>query len=173
MQSLLPEYLDLIQKANIGCEIEGVWPVKKLDRLVDLLATDTGTVAATLSIGREGKLRILQGKVTATLEVTCQRCMQTMELPLESDIRLALVTDEAQAERLPADIEPLLVDADKVHLPGIVEDELLLLMPLVAMHDYDCSDYLQQQKHRLAAEEDQMKAEKDKQNPFSVLKDLL
>lgn len=173
MQSLLPEFIDLIQKANLGCEITGEWPVNRLDRLADVVLDDTAVVEATLTLGREGKLRYLKGRASVTLQVTCQRCMQPMALPLDCDISLALISDEAQADRLPEGYEPLLVEEGKMRLPTIVEDELLLAMPLVAMHDYDCSEYLQQQKQRLAVEEDQAKAEKDKENPFSVLKDLL
>lgn len=173
MQSLLPEYVDLMQKAKLGCEIAGDWPVSRLDRLADLLLSDTQLVTAKLSLGREGKLHFLRGELSVTLEVTCQRCMQPMQLPLNCELSLGLISDEAQAERLPEGYEPLLVEEGKMRLPSILEDELLLAMPLVAMHDYDCSDYLQQQNQRLAVEEDQVKAEKDKNNPFSVLKDLL
>ena len=64
----------------------------------------------------------------------------------------------------------LLVDDENMSLPAVLEDEILLAMPLVAMHEYDCSDYLQKQKNR-----QQQDAEKkqEKENPFSVLKDLL
>ena len=171
MQSLLPEYLDLIQKASLGCEIEGEWPVSRLDRLADLLLSDSAIVRARLSLGREGKLRFLKGDVSVSLEVTCQRCMQAMQLPLKSEFSLAMITDEVQADQLPEGYEPLLVEEGKTRLPAILEDELLLAMPLVAMHEHDCSEYLQQQKQ--AAEDDQANAEKDKENPFSVLKDLL
>ena len=173
MQSLLPEYLDLKQKAGLGCEIEGEWPVSRLKRLVDVLLSDQGMVTAKLSLGRDGKLYVLEGRVSASVEVTCQRCMQPMQLALNSELKLAMITDEAQADLLPEGYEPLLVEDGRSHLPDILEDELLLAMPLVAMHDDDCSDYLQQQQQRLAAEKDQANVEKDSQNPFSVLKDLL
>lgn len=173
MQSILPEHVDLMQKAKLGCEIAGEWPVSKLDRLADLLLDDTPVVTARLTLGREGRLHYLQGQVAVTVEVTCQRCMQPMQLSLNCDVSLGLISEEAQADRLPEGYEPLLVEDGKMSLPAILEDELLLAMPLVAMHDYDCSDYMQQQKQQQAVEEDQMNAEKEKNNPFSVLKDLL
>ena len=157
----------------MGCEIEGEWPIAKLERLSELLLSNEGNLQARISLGKREKIRYLQGSVSVNLQVTCQRCLQPMSLPLETEFQLALVTSEAQADELPDDYEPLLVEEDKTNLPAILEDELLLAMPLVAMHEHDCSEYLQQQKHRQAVEAEQQQAEKEKQNPFSVLKDLL
>ena len=173
MQSTLPEYLDLIQKAKLGTEIEGEWPINKLDRIADQLVNDGGMLIAKLELGQQEKLLFLKGSVSVNLAVTCQRCMQAMDLPLNAVINLALITNESQEDQLPEGFEPLLVDDSKMRLPDILEDELLLAMPLVPMHDNDCSEYLQQQKQRQAVEAEQDKAEKEKQNPFSVLKDLL
>lgn len=173
MQPLIPEYLDLIQKADLGCEIEGDWPLQKLDRLADLLLDPQGYVSSRLSLGREGRLRYVTGDVCAEVQVTCQRCMQAMPLTLKADISLGLVSDEAQGDQLPDGYEPLLVIDGKTRLPDVIEDELLLAMPLVPMHDFDCSDYLQQQQQRMSDEAEQAAAEKVQQNPFSVLKDLL
>lgn len=168
--TLLPEHFDFIQKAKIGCEINGLWPIGQLDRLADLLLDETGELQAEVSFGQEGPLRYVIGKVTAELGLTCQRCMQPMKYPLHIEFKLGLITNEQQAEKLPADFEPLLVDDENMSLPAVLEDEILLAMPLVAMHDYDCSDYLQTQK-----DQQQQDAEKqqEKENPFSVLKDLL
>ena len=173
MQSTLPEYLDLIQKAKLGAEIDGEWPISKLDRIADQLVSNDGVLAAKLELGQQEKLLFLKGSISVTLAVTCQRCMQAMDLPLNAEICLALITHEGQEDQLPDGFEPLLVEDSKMRLPDILEDELLLAMPLVPMHDSDCSEYLQQQKQRQAVEAEQDEAEKEKQNPFSVLKDLL
>ena len=173
MQSTLPEYLDLIQKAKLGAEIKGQWPINKLDRLTDQLAGDDGQLSAELTLGKQDKVYFMKGSVSVTFQVICQRCLQVMDLPLSAEINLALITDQRQEEKLPEDVEPLLVEEGKVCLPDILQDELLLAMPLVPMHNADCSEYLQQQAQRKVEEADQEKPEKDKQNPFSVLKDLL
>ena len=165
----IPEYLDLIQKAKIGCEIKGLWPVEKLDRLTDLVVDNSGELYAELSFGNIEKLRFIRGKVSVELSLTCQRCMQPVKYPLDIEISLGLITDESQADKLPEDVEPLLVEEDSMSLPAILEDEILLALPLVAMHEHDCSDYLQEQKSRMQEEE----IEQEKENPFSVLKDLL
>ena len=170
MQSILPEHLDFIQKADLGCEIRGKWPINQLNRLSELLLNDSGKLDAELKFDRIGKLRYLSGKVSAKVKVTCQRCMQPMPLELEANIKLGLITNEDQADRLPEDYEPCLVNDGDTSLASMLEEELLLVMPLVAMHKEGCSDYLVEQEKRKQAEEE---SESEKENPFSILKDLL
>jgi uncharacterized protein len=170
MLTLLPEYLDFAQKARNGCEIRGFWPINRLKRLAEVVHSDQGNIEAEVVFDHQDRLQVVTGHVTAGLKLTCQRCMQAMDYPLHTEFKLALVTDEAQADRLPDDYEPLLLADDRMSLPELLEDEILLAIPLVAMHEYDCSDYL-------LAQEDQQQAEAgpvtEKANPFSVLKDLL
>ena len=170
MQSILPEQLDVIQKAKFGAEIQGQWPINKLQRLSELVLDDTGDIHAEMKFHQQGHLRLIDGHVSAELQVTCQRCMQTMTLSLNSDFKLGLICKEAQAEGLPEGYEPYLTEGDSENIPELLEQELLLAIPLVVRHEDDCSEYLQEQKLRQQAEE---KIEEEKENPFSVLKDLL
>jgi DUF177 domain-containing protein len=171
MQSILPEQLDVIQKAKFGAEIEGTWPINKLQRFSELLLDDAGDLQAELKFQKLGHLRLIDGNITAELKVACQRCMQPMDLPLNIDFKLGLICKEAQAEGLPEGYEPYLIEGDSENIPHMLEEELLLAMPLVAMHEHDCSDYLQQQRKRQQDEAEQQ--EEEKENPFSQLKDLL
>jgi len=170
MQSILPEYLDVIQKAKFGAEIQGYWPVSKLQRLSELLLDNAGDLQAELKFVQDGRLRLINGNVSAELTVMCQRCMQPMTLSLKTDFKLGLISKEAQAEGLPEGYEPYLIEGDSENIPHMLEDELLLAMPLVAMHEHDCSDFLQQQKQR---QQDEVDQQEEKENPFSSLKDLL
>lgn len=171
MQSILPEHLDVIQKAKFGAEIQGTWPIAKLERFSELLLEKDGNLRAELKFSKSDHLRLIDGKLSAELKVTCQRCMQPMDLSLNIDFKLGLICKEAQAEGLPEGYEPYLIEGDSEDIPHMLEEELLLAMPLVAMHEYDCSEFLQQQKQRQQNEVGQQ--EKEKASPFSKLKDLL
>jgi len=171
MQSILPEHLDVIQKAKFGAEIQGTWPVAKLERFSELLLENDGDLQAELKFRKLGHLRLIDGNISAELKVTCQRCIQPMDLSLNIDFKLGLICKEAQAEGIPEGYEPYLIEGDSENIPHMLEEELLLAMPLVAMHEHDCSDYLQQQKQRQQEEVNQQ--EEERENPFSQLKDLL
>jgi uncharacterized protein len=171
MQSILPEYLDVIQKAKFGVEVQGRWPVRKLQRLSALLLEEAGDLQAELKFRQLGRLRLIDGKISVGLKVTCQRCLSPMPLSLKIDFKLGLISKEIQADGLPEGYEPYLVEGNSENIPHMLEEELLLAMPLVAMHEGDCSGYLQQQEQRRQDELD--KPQEEKENPFSALKKLL
>ena len=169
MHTKLPEYLDFTRIADKGDEVQGKWPISELPQLKELLVNDEGDIEVSMNFGRKAKLRYVTGTISGALAVICQRCMQPMDLELNTEFKLAMVQTEEQADKLPEEFEPLLVDEDKMSVPQMLEDELLLAIPLVAMHDTDCSDYILEQKKWQAENE----SVQEKKNPFSVLKDLI
>ncbi|MGH8831847.1 MAG: YceD family protein [Polaromonas sp.] len=108
----------------------------------------------------------LQAK--ASLPLTCQRCMGAVLTPLEVDQWYRFVADEdiAMAEDDQSE-EDLLVMAPQFDLLAVLEDELLMALPLVPMHD-QCPV-----APTLHAGEDYIAGESgEKPNPFAVLAQL-
>jgi uncharacterized protein len=138
MLDRLPEYIDPLYLADKHGALKGRIPLSNLDRLADILANDTGSVAIDFFFGREGRLAKIEGRIEAVLELNCQNCLQAVEWPVNSVIKLGIVISIDQANRLPEDYEPLLVDEGKVLLKNIVEDELLLFLPTFPKHQYAC-----------------------------------
>ena len=80
--------------------------------------------------------------LSGNVQLLCQRCLRPVDVTVSSDRLLYLAGSEAEAERLEAtlaeeDIEVLVVDG-ALDLAGLVEDEVLLTLPLVPMHG-DCA----------------------------------
>jgi len=169
MKPTLPVHLNFVQKARSGLEIQGKWPIKQLKRLSEALLSSQGDIEAELVFDKAGRIPFIQGHISAELQLRCQRCMQPMTYVVDTDFKLGLVLDETQMMELPDEYDPYLVEDDNNHLPDMLEDELLLTLPLVAMHDYDCSDYLKKN----SGQQPEAEPEDEKENPFSVLKDLL
>lgn len=169
MHTKLPELLEIKRNADKGAEFHGKWPISELPRLNELLVNDAGDVEVSLNFGRQGKIRYVSGTISGKLAVTCQRCMQPMDLALNVEYKLGLIQSEEQADQLADEFEPLLVNEDQLSVPYLLEEELLLAIPLVAMHDTECSDFIVEQKKWQAENESEQK----KNNPFSVLKDLM
>jgi len=138
MLTRLPEYIDPLHLADKRGELKGQIPVSSLDRLADLLFNDAGAVTVDLFFGREGRLAKIEGQIEADLELECQNCLQAVQWPVKSSIKLGIVTSIDQADRLPEDYDPLLVDEGKILLKNIVEDELLLILPAFPRHSHDC-----------------------------------
>jgi len=130
-----PHYVDarkvFSQKGNFSGELGK----EKFDRLPSLLVEGVFSVNAELrfSIGDRGR-RMIEGNVDAQVSVACQRCLKPLELTLADDIRLALVQDEEAAEKLDNGIDPWIEAEYRLNPAQIVEEQLLLSMPLAAYH---------------------------------------
>ena len=120
--------------AETGRTLRGHLPLAALTRLVPTLYTDVGEVAVEMSGSKDGRVRTLYGRIVTTLSLVCQRCLEPMTVPIDVAFRLGLVTTEAQVERLPEGLEPLLITEPTVRLAEVIEDELVLALPIVALH---------------------------------------
>ncbi len=70
------------------------------------------------------------------MPLTCQRCMTPVSMPLEVEQWYRFVATEALAmAEDDASEEDLLVIAPQFDLLAVLEDELLMALPLVPMHD--------------------------------------
>jgi uncharacterized protein len=111
---------------------EGVLPVAELPRLVAALADDRGEIGYRLDFvqGELGgpQLRV---RLTAGLTLECQRTLEPFVWPAVVDTRLGLLASEAEVAALPPDCEPLVLEAGALSPKRVIEDELLLALPLV------------------------------------------
>lgn len=166
MQHELLETANFIRQVERNSSFEGVWPVAKFERLKAILNSDQGEAQISLRFGDRAGTAYLRGKVDAELDVLCQRCMQPMSITVSGGFLFGLISDEAEMDTLPGDMEPYLVTDAEQSLLDIVEDELLLLLPQVTAHAEACSEYLLQQDKR-------RQADKVASSPFAVLKNLM
>ena len=77
----------------------------------------------------------LQLTVRGEVELTCQRCLNGMRHEVDIDRVVYLARNESELERLDAlpDSDAILV-GETLDLVGLLEDEVLLSLPLAAMH---------------------------------------
>ena len=109
------------------------------------------------------------GTASVSVILTCQRCNQPFEVDITAQFAYAPVSSKQGAEELPERYEAIETNEfGEVNLHGLIEDELILAMPLVARHaPEDCSvdrDAMTWGE----IEED----EKPSDNPFAVLQEL-
>ncbi len=145
----------------------GSHPVAQLARLREALADTAGCVTFTLDFGRDTLLEgYVDVRVEAALTLLCQRTLEPFVLPIRVDTRLGLIRDEHEEAALPQDCEPLLVGADgQLSLADVIEDELLLALPLVAINpDSKLPD--------VAMQADPQADVAEQPNPFAALREL-
>ena len=166
-----PRRLDVRAFAKEAGELAGHWPLAGFERLRDLLAAADGTPPTGLvqwsARGDEVPVRGAAAQVWlhlvagADLPLVCQRCLQPMVEPLAIERRFQFVADEAAAAALDAEAEhDVLVFARELDLHALLEDELLLELPLVP-RQASCPEPLP----ALVRDEAELAAE----NPFAAL----
>ncbi len=121
--------------AREGASIAGEMPTRAMARL----RRSVGSASAAayefeFAFDDSGRATVC-GWVEATVQVCCQRCLQAMELVLRPRTRL-LALREDQAHDGCADAQEALVTDDhgRVALATLIEDELLLALPLAPRH---------------------------------------
>jgi len=161
---LLP-YLDLRKFSDQERVIEGEARVEDFPRLREYRESLDRPVRVALAFRRDddGRRR-LQGRIETRLLLVCQRCLEPVEQDIVATVDLVLVWSEEQAKALPSDLDPLLARDDRLPLADLVEEELLLAMPLVALHD--------QCPHSLPDQSGEPDTDTNADNPFAVLADL-
>ena len=165
MSKQLPETANFIKQAERNATLEGLMPLVKLERLSESLHDNSGELFATLRFTSGTGYLGLNGMVEASLDLICQRCLQPMKHKVSGRFKFGLMTDEKYEDKLPPDAEPYLLEGDEQSVIDILEDELLLSLPIAATHQEECSEFLLQQN-------EERRVEKEKANPFAVLKDL-
>ncbi len=129
--------VDAKRLAAQGDALEARFPVAGFERVQELLAGPDGEIRARLTLqdldGVPAGELLVEGRVT----LACQRCLQPMAQPLASVSKLAFVaSDEAP---VPEGYEAVALDEGRLDLPRLVEDELLLSLPVLARHAEDCA----------------------------------
>lgn len=106
-------------------------------------------------------------QVRATLALVCQRCLGPVDVELETRRSFRFVADEAtaQAEDDGAEEDVLALEAD-LDLHQLIEDELVLEMPLVPRHAV-CPVEV-----KLSVADPEFAAAQEKPHPFAVLAGL-
>jgi len=165
-------FIDSLDFALKSQELRGDAPMSEMPRLQDLLAAPDGQVSYVLRglTGKDGK-PLLELALEGSCQLRCQRCLQGMPYAIKTVSLLMPVPENelqsslAEGGELEEDDEIDRIPADP-HLDvlGLIEDEILLGLPLSPRHDVGVCE--------AAAGSVAAGVEDQKQNPFAVLRGL-
>lgn len=137
-QSIGQAVVDSLDFARDERVLVGAVPVASLGRLADVLADDAGSLACELQGGRDGDGKpYLRLQVEGSLHLRCQRCLSVLSFALAVDSTLMLVApgeqwpDDELAEDGPDAIEA----SRELAVLALVEDEVLLALPIAPRHE--------------------------------------
>lgn len=108
----------------------------------------------------------LKGEFSAQVEMQCQRCLDNVEFKVDNNFHF-YVSTKPQDQTIETELDVIPSESDEFDVISVIEDEILIHLPLIPKHEKNCNDYL------LNMNKESEKLHKEiKTNPFEVLKGL-
>lgn len=163
--------LDVRAFAEAGAELSGAATLGDFERLH--CETEGRGAQRSLAWSARGELRNLLHvqpdvwlhlKARGVLPLTCQRCLGPVDVTVSIERSFRFVADEATAQAQDDGCEEdLLVTSRSFDLTGLLEDEFLMELPLVPLHEA-CPEPV-----RFSVADPGFEDESPQENPFAVL----
>lgn len=165
----LPQLIDAQKWADREGEIEQVFPLAAFPRVCEGAVSDAGEVRVHCKVSRDAQgLMKLDAELGGTVQLACQRCLEPVTCAVQSTVSLFLVRSEEDADQLSDDADFLVLDEEgRFVLLDALEDELILSLPLVPVHE-NCEAL----RVDATEEVDDVVEAPARENPFQVLAGL-
>jgi uncharacterized protein len=113
-------------------EVEYHWPVKSFKRLSESLLTQEGLVNVHIKGSYDDVKRcLLETSITADLRLECQTSFTEVAYSVDKKVTYCVLVAETEFAELEDPLEPVLLDDGFLDLKQLIEDELILSLPLV------------------------------------------
>jgi uncharacterized protein len=166
----LPLTIDPYKDAQRRMDYNGYIPSEVLSRLGESVSCVQSDAQVSLSLYVDPqKLTVIKGTASVEVELECQRCGNAFTQMLDCEFLFSPVKNMDRAGELPEIYEPIeLNEFGEINLLDMIEDEFILSLPLVPMH---------QTEHCEVSEEEQVFGQlpeelANKPNPFAILAKL-
>ena len=156
--------------AGRAASIRRSLPLNQLQRV-----TDAGALEGT-QVGAELRFASFEGKTTVDVQVggvvvlVCQRCLKPCETVLDDGEQVMVVA--SGADEVPEGYEPFIGDPESLSLTELIEEQVLLCLPLVPLHE-DPALCRKSARGRIVAKVEAEAQPENTQTPFANLRDLL
>src|SRR4029453_1323032 len=119
--------------ARAGSSIVRHYNAADLPRLGEAGGSDGTSIEVNFQFAQFESRPTVTGEVHGAVVLTCQRCMQPVAIDVDDHFQVLIVTEEREDE--PGGYEPVVANATRLDLRWVGEEQVLLALPLVPMHD--------------------------------------
>ena len=138
----LPEHLSANRFIDAKEEISGPLDPQHYKRFAEMATLSSGAKVTLRGYGELYGSKVIVGELQAEAQMTCRRCLEPVTVVLESSIRWGLVFSESEMQDLEKDMDPILVEEGQIPLRQAIEDELVLLLPIMPTHESCNSEWI-------------------------------
>ena len=121
--------------------IKGSLQLDSLKRLKGVLLENTGKLEYSLSFDfDESGTCVVESVIDSQLILECQRCLKPVVIEIHKVSLLGVIKDKDEIDSLAKEYEPLQLNEENISVEELLEDELLLSIPLSPLHaENECS----------------------------------
>ncbi|HSX19679.1 MAG TPA: YceD family protein [Gammaproteobacteria bacterium] len=164
--------VDPYKMAAQGQSLHGKIAVRDMVRGSKLLADENGELAYAIDFAHDAdNVCIISGALDGVLTLRCQRCLKPFAHTVHFEFMVSPVRNDNEAKSLPSVYEPTLVTDGKLDVLEWLEDELILALPQVPMHDLEKAP-MHSVDECSAAPNINDKQAQELNNPFQILQKL-
>ena len=176
MFNKLPDFIDPIYSVNHNKRFNGRVNQSRLKRLVEVVGDADREVDVQIEFFYDKALRFpaFTMKIETSLNLQCQRSLESFDLPVATDMKGVFTETLALTQDLPADVEVYELDGEKISLFELVEEELLLTVPMAPVDESRSLPEFKGASQKTDAENQQGDVDDttQKPNPFAMLQEL-
>ena len=100
------------------------------ERLSTLAAVDQVSIELAFEIDEHDRVR-MQGGGRTKARIVCQRCLEEVDVAVESSLDVRIMGSEQSANAAAKDYEVIVIDTRTLSVAELVEDDLILALPEV------------------------------------------
>ena len=165
----LPQQVTVRKLVESGAKLSGLVADMRLPRVTEAVQQISAKVEADLKFGLdESNKMIIEVEIQGAGDLACQRCLEPVTLPLKIATTLTVVAHDEEARSCIRSHEPIILDEGMLNIDHMLEEEILLSLPAVALHPKVPANDISLAEH----EGIERRAERGLDNPFAVLKKL-
>ena len=113
--------------------LERHYELPQLERVVEAGGLPGTGIDAQLRFGATEGRTTVDVRVLGLAMLQCQRCLQPCECAVDEAARIAIVGEET--DEVPDGCEPFVGRVEQLSLGAVTEEQVLLALPLVPMHE--------------------------------------
>jgi len=159
----LPDQIKLFNFAKKEISLSGIYQISDFPKISEIASNNKDNVRVDLSFYlKNNKTPCVDGIIHLDLVLACQRCLDDLSITLKVNFNLAFVKHNQESEELDSHYEIYVIEEEELATHDLISDEILLSIPMVPTHDYDCIKEINGQEI----------VEGKSENPFAILKKL-
>jgi len=159
----LPSQLKLFNFAKKEISLLGLYQISDFPKISEIASNKKDNVRVDLSFYlKNNKTPCVDGIIDLDIVLACQRCLDDLSIALKVNFHLAFVRHDQQSEELESHYEIYVIEEEELATHDLISDEILLAIPMVPTHDFDCIKEIKKQEV----------VEGKSENPFAILKKI-